>query len=404
MDESRRRQAGFRTDWSRRGVNATLQGDYYDATVGTQAGRRELSGANVIGRWGAAMDGADLSVQSYLDHASRDHVGSFREVRDTVEIDAQVDMRRRDDHRFVWGGSYRASRDRTSTRPAIAFVPASRTLTAASIFAQGEWHVSEALRAQAGLRLEHNDYTGLEWLPNLRFAWTPRDGAMAWSSLSRTVRSPSRVDRDAVVPGTPPYLLAANETFESEIADVVELGYRARFLPRTTLSLTAFQHRLRGLRIVQPTAAGQVVYANGADATVKGAEGWLEARVAPDWRITGGFALMSERTTLREGRVNLDSAPYGNSPRRTYSLRSLWNATPVHEVDFTWRHVSRLPGPVVPAYSALDVRLAWQVTRQLEVAAGARNALDRRHAEIGVPQNPATFGRTWFAKLTYSSW
>ena len=49
--------------------------------------------------------------------------------------------------------------------------PTVRTLRWTNLFAQDEILLAPRLRATAGLRLEHNDYTGTELLPNLRLAW-----------------------------------------------------------------------------------------------------------------------------------------------------------------------------------------------------------------------------------------
>jgi iron complex outermembrane recepter protein len=402
-DASERRQAGFRGDWASGGSKATLQGDVYSAQVDTLGGRRDISGGNVLGRWSSALQASDVTAQAYFDRAHRDHVGSFRETRDTFHVEAQQDLRRRGDHRLVWGASYAWSSDDTEQRPAISFLPASKTLTTAALFAQDEWSFASRWKATFGARLERNNYTGLEWLPNARLSWAPDDARLVWMSLSRTVRSPSRIDRDAVVPGVPPYVLANNDSFEGETANVAELGYRARLQPGTSLSLTAFHHRFHGLRIAEPTG-GHVVFANGADARVSGLEGWLESILTPDWRVTAGFTAMRESTALEPGRASADASPYGNNPRRTYSLRSLWNVTRAHEVDVAWRYVSSLPDPVVPSYSSLDLRLGWQASRNLEVSAVVQNVLDRAHAEFGPEAARGVIGRSWFVRVTFSPW
>ena len=58
----------------------------------------------------------------------------------------------------------------------------------------------------------------------------PRADRLVWGSLSRAVRAPARFDRDIRFPATPPYAVIGGPNFESEVADVVELGYRAQQL------------------------------------------------------------------------------------------------------------------------------------------------------------------------------
>jgi iron complex outermembrane receptor protein len=205
---------------------------------------------------------------------------------------------------------------------------------------------------------------------------------MVWGSLTRTVRSPSRIDRDVVVPGAPPYLLANNDTFESERADVVQLGYRGRVAPGATISLAAFHHEFRDLRSVGP-GEGALVISNGAKGRITGIEGWGDWRVTRDWRLVGGFTLMHTHATLEPGQVNLTDPPLGNNPDRTAILRSLWNISDRHELDLTWRYMGPLSEPNVPGYAVLDARLGWRVSRAFEGALVVNNAFDKEHVEFG---------------------
>ena len=51
----------------------------------------------------------------------------------------------------------------------------------------------------------------------------------------------------------------------------------------------------------------------------------------------------------------------------------------------TARYVDELPNQEVPAYTALDVRVAWKPSSRLDVAIIGRDLLDPRHAEFGLP-------------------
>ena len=55
------------------------------------------------------------------------------------------------------------------------------------------------------------------------------------------------------------------------------------------------------------------------------------------------------------------------------------------EFDGTLRYVSRLPAPVVPAYTELDLRLGWQASDRLELSLVGQNLLHARHPEFGPP-------------------
>ncbi|HEX3097977.1 MAG TPA: TonB-dependent receptor [Usitatibacter sp.] len=399
-DASERVQSGFRADWAGGAANTTVQGDAYRANVDNLGGPRDLSGANLLGRWRSVLDsGSEILLQAYYDHTERTHQGSFEEKLDTLDVDFVHTLRALGHHEVNWGAGYRASRDRTAVTPVLALVPQDRTLPIATAFAQDELAVTPAFHLTAGLRAEHNVYTGLEWLPNLRFSWDLTPDHLAWGALTRTVRSPSRIDRDLVVPGSPPFVIVNNDTFQSEVADVAELGYRARLLPGASVSITAFHHRLRNLRTLEP-GDGALEVSNGAHGRISGVEGWADWTVTPEWRLVGGFIAMNEETTLDPGHVNLTEPPLGNNPKRTASLRSLWNVTPDWEFDLAWRYQGRLESPAVPSYTVADARLGWRISRRLDASLLVANALDRRHVEFSGAA--AELRRSALVRLTWT--
>ena len=392
----------MRSDWEQPTQLATLQAEVYGADVDNLGGAREMSGGHILGRWQKHL-GADasFSVQGYYDRTERLHAGSFDEKRDTVDIEMQHASRPWEAHRVTLGGGYRASRDTSPAFAALRFIPESRTLTLASLFAQDEIVFSPALRATLGLRAERNAYTGLEWLPNVRLSYSLTSDDAVWAALTRTVRSPSRLDRDLVVPGLQPFLLINNDTYDSEIANVAELGYRGNIGRYMSLSFTAFHHRFKDLRTLESRGAN-LVFANAAEGRVSGLEGWGDLRPSIDWRLVWGFTFMREKLEIYPGRVNLTDSPLGNNPRRTALLRSLWNVTPAMQLDLMARYVGSLPNPAVPSYTELNARLGWRASRSLELALVAVNALGRDHVEFGTPAQRAVFEPSYFVRASWT--
>jgi iron complex outermembrane receptor protein len=399
-DASDSASAGFRADWKRPWSDATLQGDIYTANIGNFGGPRDAKGGDLLGRWHHVFDsGSELVVKTYYDRSHRVHQGSLDEVRDTYDLELLHTIHAVGRHEINWGAEYRSARDRTQDTPPLAFVPRDRVLDFVSVFGQDEISLSRDLSVTLGVRAEHNPYSGLEWLPDVRLSWNVAPDHLLWAALTRTVRSPSRIDRDIVVPGAPPYVLVNNQTFESERADVAQLGYRARIAPGATISLAAFHHEFRDLRTLGPSD-GALVVANGANGRISGVEGWGDWRVMRDWRLVGGFTFMRTHTSLEPGQVNLTDPPLGNNPDRTAELRSLWNITDRHELDLAWRAVGPLSNPHVAGYSVLDARLGWRVSPTLDLSFVVNNVLDKEHVEFaggGVDQ----LGRTWLVKATW---
>jgi iron complex outermembrane receptor protein len=411
----RRRQTGFRADWSDASQQVTLQGDAYRGAL-QQAGTADIDigGANLNGRINTRLgDGASLNAQLILDYTERKQPGAFTEYLHTLDAQVQHSVRLDDVHQLVWGGGYRIAMDHVRNDNAFAFLPGAESLHWANIFLQDEIALSHQLQLTAGVKLENDTRTATQVLPTLRLAWKPAQDTLLWTSLSRAARTPSRIDRDfysparpALIDGVPQYTVAGGPDFRSEIANVLELGYRAQ--PGSTLSWSAtlFASRYDSLRTLEPRPDGPgMVFRNQARGSTQGMEAWGTWRPGPGWRLSAGGVVQRVRTALLAGsRDSTGAIGLANGdPSNHWMLRSSHDLGPGQELDLTLRHNGALRVPAVPAYTALDLRYGWQIQRNLELSISAQNLLDRAHAEFGAGPNASVFERTVFVRLAWRS-
>jgi iron complex outermembrane recepter protein len=393
---------GLRWDWSSGRDSFRLLADGYRNTIDQPLGQRRLAGASIVGHWQRVGPEGDTSeVQVYLDHSERHQQPTITEKLDTLDLVAQHSFRAGQRHLLVLGGGARRARDEVRTGPALAFVPSSRNLEWLRLFAQDQIDLTPELTLTLAASVERNPYTGTELLPSLRLAWRANPTLMWWGSLSHAVRAPSRIDVELVQPGQPPYSFIGNRSFRSELADVLELGLRAQPDPALSYAVTLFRHEYRRLRSLQPTAQG-VQFGNGFEGTTQGAEMWARWRVGPRWRLDAGLTLLDTDLRLRPGALDIGGAALlGNDPRRVAKLRSSVDLVPAWSWDLTLRRFGALPEPAVPAYTALDTRLAWRLSPAAELALVLRNITDARHAEWGAAPNRAEIERSAALQLRW---
>ena len=386
-------QFGGRADWSDRRDSLTVQGDAYEGRIDPAPIERRFSGANINARWQRdAERGSQTSVQLVLEHSEREHRQSFADTLSTVDLVAQHALAPAGGHRVVLGGGLRHVRDRASQTAALAFQPEQRSLAWQRVFAQDRVQLGRALELTLAASVERNPYTGTETLPSLRLAWNGGGGVL-WASLSRAVRAPSRVDRDLFLPGRAPYLVAGGPHFDSEISRVAELGWRAQAGPALSYAVTLYHARHRQLRSLAPGAAG-LEWRNGIEGHSRGLEAWARWQPTARWRLDAGLALLRQALRVRAGEVDLGGlAALGNSPRHHASLRSSLELGAAWRWHAELRRVGPLPQPAVPGYTAVDTRLAWWPSPQLEFSLGVQNLLDPRHPEWGVATNRVEFER-----------
>ena len=404
VDAAERGQVGFRTDWARDGRTVTVQGDAYRTDIEQPVGgSRDLAGANLLARWSEQRDGgSSFYAQAYYDRVERDQPGAIRETLDIVDFEFQRGLVPLPNHHLLMGAGYRYARDAIDNLnpAALGFVPPERDLKSFHAFAQNEWRLKPDLALTIGVKAEHNDYSGLEWLPSARIAWAVTPERLVWSALSRAVRAPARIDRELFAPATPPFVLAGGPNFESEISNVFELGYRAQ-AQRLAYSLTAFYHDHQHLRSLEPRPGGAVIENRIAGQT-RGIEAWGSWRATDAWRLYAGWVEQRQRLRAEPGSLASPVASgHGNDPRRWITLRSLFDLAPRHEFDVMARYVSELPNPVVPAYTAVDARYGWHVSRELEISLLLQNLFDRSHPEWGAAATRVEFRRAAFLRMLW---
>jgi len=414
-DAARNTQLGFRADWDGARDRVMLKGDAYSGVRGQPApgsivtgarielGDISLSGANLFGLWERRLgDGAAFTLQAYYDYTRRVTRPTFSDFQGIADLQAQYAPAPIGAHRLVGGFEYRHGSDRLSNSTYIAFLPERLRQRWISVFAQDEIGLRDDLDLTLGARVERNDYTGNEFLPNARLAWRWAPNQLLWAAAARTVRAPSRLDHDTFVPGQAPFLLRGGPDVKSEVAKDFELGYRGRVAEGVSLSATAFHTDYDDLRTQEVvTSVPYIYFANNMKGRTSGLEMWSSVQPLPGWRLHGGFSRLLMKLERKPGSndVSAPLAAQGASPGRWWSLRSAHDLTPQSDLDVIVRYVSKLASPEVPAYTALDLRYAWRPMPGTELSVAGQNLLDGSHGEFTSRTTRSEFKPALFVKV-----
>ncbi len=413
-------RGGFRVDLTPNERDSlTLQGDVYDSDEHQRIAslvfptppfernlddRIDSSGWNLLGRWQRDLAGTgDLRIQAYYDHTQRSEV-LLGQTHDTFDLDLQQHLSLGRRHELVWGLGYRRVRDAFDNSFAVSLRPPTFTTHLYSGFVQDEITLlPERLDLILGSKLEHNDFTGFEVQPNVRLIWHPTGDQVLWGAVSRAVRTPSRVDRNAVIkmgltavapPGIPIFDTAlGNPDFMSERLTAYELGWRWQPHNGLSLDLATYYNDYDRLSSLDFSTAPWVRITNRLAGHALGAE------LAGDWRPREGWRLHLAYTYARISLNSDDGIPdplsmgtgEGSTPRQQLSLRSELALAPRWHLHLWGRYVGELPpstpvetaqGGRVPPYWALDLRLAWQADDGLELSLSGHNLLHQHHLEF----------------------
>lgn len=431
-------QTGFRSDWQGTGTHRfTLQGDLYQGQADGQTRQTSditllridqiekirFSGANLLGRW----QHKGTSAQLYYDFTQRRDLG-LSQKRHTVDVELQhrFDVGKRQE--FVVGSGYRMSIDDIDQSEYMRVEDEHVTDHLFSGFIQDEIRlIEDRITLTLGSKFEHNDYSGFEFQPSARLLYTPSGAQTLWASVSRAVRTPSRVERDGginvnPVPAMPPMaplpqlpVVQGNDDFDAEDLVAWEVGYR--YLPRGDFSidLAAFYNQYTHLRTgeldLSPTLVmGPVPYLripvlidNKMQADAYGIELAADWKPAAQWRFqlayTGlviDYDLDSDSQDI--GQIDLVE---GTDPHHQLSLRTSYDIADNLQLDLWLRYVGQLDGPEIDIdqYMTADLRLAWQPKSGMELSVVGQNLLGGGHLEfdpeIGSPDYevaPSVYG------------
>ncbi|MDO8342267.1 MAG: TonB-dependent receptor [Cellvibrio sp.] len=408
-----RTQAGFRMDWGQGADAVTAQGDVYSGRLHqTGTADIEITGANVLARSGWQLSsGSTLTLQAYIDHTTRDQPNAFAQEMNTFDIELQHELALGSYQNIVWGAGYRYITDRIDNDQNFAFLPADINMSWKNVFIQDEISLAENVKLTVGSKWEDNPYTGVEAMPGVQLGWEPDETKLVWTSLSRAVRSPSRIDRDlysptnpAIVNGVPQYAVNGGPDFISEVAKVFDVGYRSQPVERVSWSITGFYSEYEKLRTLELNSNGPgLVFKNMAEADTYGVEMWGSWQVFSDWRLHGGLVAQKLKVSLKPGSADFTNTTglANGDPDYYWLLRSTYDILDRVKFNAAVRHVDQISGFKLPSYTAFDMNVAWTVMPHVELSLSGQNLLGGAHAEFGNAPGRSEYERALFAKIVW---
>ena len=387
-----RNQAGFRLDQKLDADNLTLQGDVFANSEPATESKRNR-GYNLHGRWSHALkSGSSLEMQVYNDENTQIVPGQLREQLDTFDLQVQHNTALWWNDTFIWGGEYRHSKEAIYSSTVFFANPVTH-LDIENLFAQDSFRLFENLRVTTGIKIENSSYSNVEFMPDLRFTWAVADNHMLWASVSRAVRTPSKIDRELESPG----VLLPSPRFHSEKLTAYEAGYRGQPLVDLSLSVSLYYNLYDDLRTTfyQPVTIMPLQLRNGITGDNYGAEAWAKYALTDWWRLSLGANWLQRTEKLKPGRRDMTfGQSLGQDPPYQAQLRSEMNLLEDWEFDSALRSIGHVKARdattgntkvLVGAYTEMDVRVGWHATKTTEISLQGFNLLHARHLEFNDP-------------------
>jgi len=370
----------------------------------------DIADGNFVSVWDHSFsDRSNTTLQISFDRHLRDDPQN-PERRDTWDVDFQHHVAWGERQDIVWGLGYRITPDRIEGSLTVSMNPVSRDLQVFNAFVQDEFAlIPNKLFLTLGSKFEHNDYTGFEFMPDVRLAWAPSIRHMLWAALSRDLRAPSRNDTNLVLnlgtgPAGPPTLLRllGNPQFKDERLIAYEMGYRTTISDRASIDLAAYFNDYNGLQTTEPGApfpeanpppahiVQPLTYENLMRGETHGFEIAANWKVTSRWTISPGYALEQLHMHTAATSQDTQTATFieGAAPRQSAQLRShfalreglTWDAS-----AYFAGHLNN-QGPfsnfTIPAYTRVDTGLTWKPRENFSIGVFGQNLLKDHHFEF----------------------
>lgn len=438
MDDWYLVQTGFRGDWAVTDKDQVIfQGRAYGGDGGVRSAvisptppfssigpnDTDLGGGHFLANWRHSFDNQSrLSVLSYYDRTYRDTTG-FNEMLDTFEVQTQYDFNLGDWNALTVGAGYRAQFDDLENEFLISAPSSKNFISTFNWFIQDEITlVRDRLRLTLGSKFETNSYTDFEVQPTGRLLFTPHDRHTLWASVSRSVRTPSRLEDnlrintavlDDGAGGSTWVTLFGNPDFVSEKLVASELGYRFQPINPVSFDLATFVNHYDDLRTLEPGApfaeADPVPHTvlpftamNRMSGITYGVECAAHVKPFSWWKLVGTYTYINAEMELEDGSADPVSElqTEGSSPDHQFHIRSLMSLPYNFEFDTALFYVGRLAGSDTSPYTRVDARLGWKPTDTLALSLVGQSIFDARHAELNSPTFATQVDRVVYGKFT----
>ena len=349
-----------------------------------------------------------FALQGYYDFTRTNNL-TLEEDRTTFDLDFRHWFDINPSNSFIYGLGVRTTKDKIGSTYITEVTPDNRRATTVSMFLQNTTRLTDDISLMYGSKIEHNDYTGVEIQPSVRLTYNYSPDTVWWASISRAVRTPSRVDDDFIqrIPTGGFVSLTNNGSRDGDSEELMayELGFRTDlFDKKVTLDLAAFYNDYSHLSEMYDESGGTL------QGTLFDPDG---AGPAPAVLVPAGLAINSSR------RSDMHGEAYGLEATIKYHVTKNWDLTanytyyklnlhgyntaqedaedetPENLFNFqsdyrfndklSWHALAYYADSQaendIKSYIRVDTGLIYKLTDKVSLAAWGRNLLDPYHPE-----------------------
>jgi iron complex outermembrane recepter protein len=348
---------------------------------------------DLLGLWTLdGINGEKTKLQVYYDLLNYPFTNATG-ISNTFDVDFLHQLAPAKIGNVIVGAGYRYMINDSVPGPTQQLMPKTRHDTIYSLLAQDQIPIGCRDTFTAGFKLEHNDYTGYEFEPSVRFLHKLDSNHALWGAISRAIRTPSQTESsDVVVTSVDPpdaqnplptaHTSFGNPNLTSERLIAYELGCRIKTSDRFSLDLAAFEDKysnliysvagapFNGVEFGVPVTVSPTSLQNGETGDVLGAELLARCKLSNRSFATLGATYVAPKSFSQGSTIE--------TPRYQYFGRLSQDMLKDLKLDVIYYWYGSVDDVNQAATSKLDAHLAWNVRPGVELSAGGQDLLFKR--------------------------
>ena len=392
-------QGGFRLDYDVSSSDSlTLSGDVYhadhtayNATYNTNVYEDgNATGYNLLLNHVKTISSSRRWENTiYFDHQNYDQDFTNESIHDyTWNYDTAYHFQLGDNHAFAIGAGVRYYHSKVKdTTGFVEFIPEHESVVNYNFFIQDKITLQpDRWTLTLGSKFEEHDYSGFEYQPSARLAFTPNRKNTFWLATSRAVRTPNRYEHNSNFFSG---VLVGNHDVESEELQSYEFGFRSLVSEKLSFDIALFYNQYDDLTVTE-FSAGDNLIVNGASADSYGFEISSNYFVTSDWQLTTSYSYFDIDVDYEENTG--DILPVENvTANHQVSLYShlkvndkvSWGLNTYYQ-DGKNPSFNYVDVPGSSSFIKLDTKINWQYNDKLNMYVMGQNLLEDSHAETQV--------------------
>ena len=245
-----------------------------------------------------------------------------------------------------------------------------------------------------GSKFEEHDYSGFEYQPTARLAFTPNRRNTLWLAASRAVRTPNRYEHNSNL-----FFGAAtgNHDVESETVETYEAGYRVLANEQLSFDFTVFYNDYSGIVSTRETAGDNPII-NASNAESHGFEVSTNYLVTTDWQLKLSYSYFDIDVDQKNGTIDY-LASENVTAQHQASIYSFYKITKKTQWDLMAYYqdtknpsINNIHSPSNSPFVKLDSKFTWTYSPKLELYLMGQNLLEDSTSEtLYYVETPRTF-------------